>query len=164
MKENRQYFDFSDSLRLDMKDNTNKKVPGVFSDDMHSLIIKKITWLNPKCYSYIKTTLEEMARSYPNLFKYYEDPTDKILTEVEGKKAKGVPTVVIKNELKNKNYYDTLITDISEIKEVTTLRSFDYKIYTYTSNKVVLTSYYDKMQIINSDDCVPFGYKKINSM
>ena len=39
MKENRQYFDFSDSLRLDMKDNTNKKVPGVFSDDMHSLII-----------------------------------------------------------------------------------------------------------------------------
>ena len=31
MKENRQYFDFSDSLRLDMKDNTNKKSSrGVF--------------------------------------------------------------------------------------------------------------------------------------
>ena len=104
VKENRQYFDLSDSLRLDMKDNTNKKVPGVFSDDMHSLVIKKFTALNPKCYSYIKTTLEEMARSYPNLFKYYEDPKDKILTEVEGKQATGVPTAIIKNELKNKDY------------------------------------------------------------
>ena len=105
-----------------------------------------------------------MVRNYPDLFKYYEDPKDKIFTEVEGKKAKGVPKVIIKNELKNEDYYSTLITDIPEIRVSTTLRSFDHEIYTYTSKKTVLTSYYDKMQMINSDDCVPFGYKKINNM
>ena len=105
-----------------------------------------------------------MARSYPDLFKYYEDPKDKILTEVEGKKGKGVPKVIIKNELTHKNYYNTLMSDIPEVKVTTTLRSFDHEIYTYTSNKVVLTSYYDKMRMINSIDCVPFGYKNINNI
>ena len=56
------------------------------------------------------------------------------------------------------------MSDIPEVKVTTTLRSFDHEIYTYTSNKVVLTSYYDKMKMINSIDCVPFGYKKINNM
>ena len=37
-------------------------------------------------------------------------------------------------------------------------------IYTCTTTKVVLTGYYDKMEMINSVDCVPFGYKKINNM
>ena len=105
-----------------------------------------------------------MARTHLDLFKYYEDPKDKILTEVEGKKGKGVPKVIIKNELKHKDFYATLITDIPEIKVTTTLRSFDHEIYTYTSNKVVLTSYYDKMRMINSIDCVPFGYKKISNI
>jgi hypothetical protein len=45
-------------------------------------------------------------------------------------------------------------------KEVTAIRSFDHKIYTCTTKKVVLTGYYDKMQMIDSVDCVPFGYKK----
>ena len=66
---------------------------------MHSLIITEITALNPKCYSYIKATLEEMARAYPNLYKYYEDKKDKIFTDVNVKKGKGAPRVVIKNEI-----------------------------------------------------------------
>ena len=58
----------------------------MFKDEMNTLIIKQFTGLNPKCYSVIKSTLEEMARSHPNLYKYYEDKKDKILTEVNSRK------------------------------------------------------------------------------
>ena len=105
-----------------------------------------------------------MARNHPNLYKYYEDKKDKLLTEVNIKKGKGVPKVIIKNEIDHKNYNDVIETGEPVIRDVTTIRSFDHQIYTYTSPKVVLTGYYDKMQMIDSVDCIPFGYKKINNM
>ena len=40
IKNNRDAFDLSDSLRADLKDNTNKKVLGKFKDEMRSLMIK----------------------------------------------------------------------------------------------------------------------------
>ena len=48
---------------------------------------------------------------------------------------------------------------MSQLLEALTIK------YTHVlTKKVVLTGYYDKMQMINSVDCVPFGYKKINNM
>jgi uncharacterized pyridoxamine 5'-phosphate oxidase family protein len=87
-----------------------------------------------------------------------------MLTEVNIKKGKGVPKVVLKNEIEDEDYIAVLDTNEPEIRNVTAIRSFDHKIYTCTNKKVVLTGYYDKMQMINSVDCVPFGYKKINNM
>ena len=45
----------------------------MFKDEMNALVIKQFTALNPKCYSPIKSTLEEMACGYPNLSKFYDD-------------------------------------------------------------------------------------------
>ena len=41
----------SDSLRPDLKDDTNKKVLGKSKDELNSLIIKEGIFLNPKVYS-----------------------------------------------------------------------------------------------------------------
>ena len=167
IKNNREYFDLSDSIREDMKDNTNKKVPGKFKDEMNTLPIKQYTGLNPKCYSFIKATLEEMARSHPNLYKYYEDKKDKMLTDVNIKKGKGVPKVIIKNEIDHKNYNEVIENDPEKrivTRDVTSIRSFNHQIYTCTTKQVVLTGYYDKIHMISSVDCVPFGYKKINKI
>ena len=41
IKNNKGYFDLSDSLKPDLKDNTNKKVLGKFKDEMHSYPIKE---------------------------------------------------------------------------------------------------------------------------
>ena len=49
IKENREHFDLSDSIRPDLKDNTNKKVIGKIKDEMNSLSIKEFIALNPKC-------------------------------------------------------------------------------------------------------------------
>ena len=91
-----------------------------------------------------------------------------MLTEVNIKKGKGVPKVIIKSEIDHKKYNEVIETSDPDkrilTKEVTAIRNFDHKIYTCTTKKVVLTGYYDKMQMIDSVDCVPFGYKKINNI
>ena len=53
IKTNKHYFDLSDSLRPDLKDDGNKKVLGKFKDEMNSLLKKEITALNPKVYSIV---------------------------------------------------------------------------------------------------------------
>ena len=40
IKDNKEHFDLSDSIRPDMKDNTNKKVLGKFKDEMNTLLTK----------------------------------------------------------------------------------------------------------------------------
>ena len=80
----------------------------MFKDEMNTLIIKQFTALNPKWYSLTKSTLEEMARGYPSLYKYYDDKKDKILADVNIKKGKGAPKVVIRNEDCHKNYDDVI--------------------------------------------------------
>ena len=40
IKDNKEHFDLSDSIRPDLKDNTNKKVLGKFKDEMNTLITK----------------------------------------------------------------------------------------------------------------------------
>jgi hypothetical protein len=52
IKNNKNYFDLSESLRPDLKDNTNKKVLGKFKDENNSLLITEFLALNPKVYSF----------------------------------------------------------------------------------------------------------------
>ena len=52
VRENRNIFDLSDSVRADMKDNTNKKKLGMMKDEMNTLPISSFISLNPKCYSF----------------------------------------------------------------------------------------------------------------
>ena len=149
-QENRENFDLSDSLREDMKDNTNKKVPCKVKDEMNTLAIKEFTGVAPKSYSYIKATLEEMACSRPHLYKYYENAKDKILTEINGEKLKGVSKAVVKNEIENKNYVDVLTASEPVKRNVTAIRSFDHQLYTYKAKKVALTGFYDKLEMVLS--------------
>jgi hypothetical protein len=76
IKNNKQYFDLSDSIRPEIKDNTNKKVIGKFKDEANGLIIKDVLALNPKVYSFncqtkaeydkvkLKSLINELLRIY----------------------------------------------------------------------------------------------------
>jgi len=139
IRKNKNYFDLSDSLMPDLKDDTNKKVIGKFKDEMNSLIITDFIALNPKVYSinYIKKN------------------------EITNKKTlKGISKTVVKNEITHDNYINVLKENTTIKKNVISIRSFSHQIYTYKQNKVALTSYYDKMELQDSINCVPFGYKK----
>ena len=136
VKQNRQHFDLSDSIRKDRKDNTNKKKLGMMKDEMNTLAIKSFIGVNPKCYS----------------FTY----SDKIEKNV--KKCKGVSKATLKNEIKHCNYLNTLITGQRMTKQITSIRSFNHQLYTIQQDKICLNAYYDKMRLLNKFDCVPFGF------
>ena len=83
MKENREHFDLSETVRRDLQDNTNKKVIGKQKDEVNGHIITEFTSLNPKVYS----------------FKHQVYDENKHLTLKNKKTCKGVSKVVVKNEI-----------------------------------------------------------------
>ena len=135
--DNKQYFDLSDSLNNDIKDNQNKKVLGMFKDELCSLPMKEFTALNPKVYSF------ESAKEC-------------------SKKLKGISKVVVKKEITHSDYNDVLETGKKISRDVVSIRSFEHQLYTVKTHKTALTAYYDKLYMIDKNTCSPFGYYKNN--
>ena len=133
-------FDLSDSKRPDLRSDTNKKKLGYFKDELHSQILTEFLALNPKCYAYRYLTLDT------NIIK-------------ENKKAKGVSNVIVEKTLPFSVYKNTLDTDETVRRESTGIRSFNQELFTTSNMKDCLSSYYDKMKMINKVDCEPFGYQ-----
>ncbi len=143
IKNNKIHFDLSDSKRPELKDDTNKKVLGKFKDEVHSLIITEFLALNPKVYS----------------FKYYDNLENLEGSNIKNKKTlKGVSKVTVKNEITHNDYVNVLNTDNKEIRTVCSIRSFNHQLFTYVQDKVALTSWYDKLNMIDNNTCVPYGY------
>ena len=61
-RERREHFDSSDSIRPDLKGDTNKKKLGVFQDETNSLLITEFIALNPKVYSLKYQTIDEFNK------------------------------------------------------------------------------------------------------
>jgi hypothetical protein len=139
-KNEHDWFDLSDSMRPDLQSNMNKKSLGFFKDELHSQILTEWLSLNPKCYAYRYQSLKQ---------------ENKIL---ESKKAKGVSHVIVEKTLPFKTYQKTLETDETVRREITSIRSFNQELFSTSSYKDCLTSYYDKMKMINNIECEPFGF------
>jgi hypothetical protein len=138
IKINSKHFDLSDSTRTDLKDNTNKKVLGKFKDELNTLVMTEFIALNPKVYSIKHQQVDKTIKNKKTL--------------------KGVSKVVVKNEIKHGDYQDVLNTNKQISKKVMSIRSINQQIYTIKQNKIALTSFYDKMKMLDSINCIPFGY------
>ena len=71
---------------------------------------------------------------------------------------KGVSKTVVKKEIEHKDYEHVLETNEPISKTVTSIRSFNHQLFTYVQNKTALTSFYDKMHMVDYNTCVPFGF------
>ena len=142
ISENKQHFDLSDSLNSDIKDNGNKKVLGMFKDELQSLPMKEWTALNPKVYSFTNVSHKDFEKGKDNF-----------------NKLKGISRVVVKNDIIHEDYNKVLKDGESIKKDVVSIRSFNHKVYTIKTNKIALTAYYDEMHMIDGNSCVPFGYE-----
>ena len=109
---------------------------------MHSYPIKEFIALNPKVYSSIHKNKKEWENK---------------------KTLKSVSKAVVKNNIEHKDYVDVISTDSVAVRDVASIRSFNHQLDTFKQPKIALTSFYDKMCMINRNDCVPFGYVKLNS-
>ena len=71
---------------------------------------------------------------------------------------KGVPQAVVKKDITLKGYVDVLDTHKSIRRDVSSISSLNHQIYACKQNKIALTSFCDKMQMIDKVNCVPYGY------
>ena len=112
----------------------NKKVIGLFKDELGGKIMTEFCALRAKAYAYLM-----------------EDGS-------EHKKAKGTKKCIIKSEITFKNYKDSLFNDEIIIKSKQRFRSDHHRVYTEEVNKIALSSNDDK--IIQTFDKVtryPYG-------
>jgi hypothetical protein len=168
VKDNREYFDLSDSARPDMKDNTNKKVIGKFKDEMNGLLNKEITSLNPKVYSIIHQHIKEKKQ----IVDVVNPQTGNVGFTVKmeetyeenhnTKKVKGISKVVVKKDLHHPDFRRVIESKIDVQKKVMNIQSFNHQLFTQSQTKVALTTWYDKMQMVDSINNVPFGYMGSN--
>lgn len=126
MKENMAKFDTSDyppnnAYGLPL---VNKKIPGLFKDELNGQIITAFVGLRSKMYCVQSNNIDKM------------------------KKAKGVKKYVLKKEICFQNYYDCLMNSSTIVKAQNTFRSKLHNMYTIRQNKVALSPFDNKRHIM----------------
>ena len=112
----------------------NKKVIGLFKDELGGKIIKEFCAPRAKTYSYLMGDDSEV------------------------KKAKGTKKCVIKRELMFKNYKDCLFNGEVILKSQQRFKSDHHKLYTEEVNKIALGSNDDKkLRTFDRNETYPYG-------
>ena len=92
----------------------NKKVLGMFKDEVGGEIIEKFVGLRAKLYS----------------FKIFEGE--------ESKKCKGVKKGVVEESIKIRDYEDCLFSGKEQLRAMNVIRSYNHELYTESVNKIAL--------------------------
>ena len=112
----------------------NKKVPGLFKDELRGEIITEFVALRTKAYAYLD--------DYGN----------------DHKKAKGAKKCVIKQKLMFQNFKDCLLNNKNVYRSQQRFKSYNHDVYTEEVNKIALSSNDDKrLQIFDKITIYPFG-------
>ena len=111
----------------------NKKVPGLFKDELGGKIITEVVALRPKTYAYLM-----------------DDGSDH-------KKAKGTKKCVIKQKLMFENYKDYLLNKKTVYRSQERFKTCYHDVYTEEVNKTALSSNDDK-RLQTSDKITTYPY------
>ena len=112
----------------------NRKVVGLFNDELGGKIMAEFCALRPKAYSY-----------------QLDDDTGM-------KKAKGTIKCVVKREITFKNYADPLFNDKVMLRSQQRFKRDHHRVYNEEVNKIALSSYDDKrIQTFDKVATFPYG-------
>ena len=138
------WFDTSNYDKKDKKPlpiGKNKKVPGLFKDELGGKIMTEVVALRPKTYAYLM-----------------DDGSDH-------KKAKGTKKCVIKQKLMFENYKDCLFNNKTVYRSQERFRSYYHVMYTEEVNKIALSSNDDKrLQAPDRITTYPYGADQMMMM
>ena len=119
----------------------NKKVLGMFKDEVAGKNIKEFVGLRAKLYSF-KTEKGE-----------------------ENKKCKGIKKAVVAKSIRHENYKTCLQTGKEQLRRQTIIRSYEHNLYLEEVNKVALSAADDKRYLLkDSYDTLAWGHHKIRDM
>ena len=116
----------------------NKKVLGVFKDEVKGKVIDEFVGLRAKLYSY------------------------KMFEGKESKECKGIKKAVVKNSITHANYKTCLFTRKEQLQKMNVIRSYKHEVYTETVNKIALSPSDDKRYILEDQThTLALGHYKI---
>ena len=126
-------FNYNENDKRPLPIGKNKKVPGLFKDELGGKIITVVA-LRPKTYAYLD-----------------DDGTNH-------KKAKGTKKYVIKQKLMFQNYKDCFFNNKTIYRSQEKFKSYNHDVYTEEVNKIVLSSNDDKrLQTFDIITTYPYG-------
>ena len=163
MYEDGYLYDFSDYPKDHPNYNiVNKKVYGIFKDDLNGKILTEFTTDKPKIYSY------EYIDNYLNMLKNCEPDEYELIkskmhsneyidnyTMLNKNKHKGIKISV---DLKHNEYKRSLYKELI-YKNFYNLQLDKQKIYLDKINKIALNLFDRKRHWLNNIESVPYGYK-----
>ena len=122
----------------DIPSGFNKKVLGMFKDEVNGDIIDEFVALRAKLYS----------------FKMFEGK--------EIKKCKGIKKSVVKKSITHEDYKKCLLTGKEQLRKQNIIRSYKHEVYTEEVNKVALSASDDKRYILEDGiGTLALGHYKI---
>lgn len=132
--------DFAVDNQFDMP-RVNKKVPGLFKDELNGTIITEFVGLRSKMYCVRSGRVEKM------------------------KKAKGVKRYVLENKIKFQNYMECIEDGKCTVaRDQNTIRSINHNVFSVKQTKVALSPADNKRYILEGNiDTLPWGLYKVPS-
>ena len=142
MAEDGELYDFSDyATDHPLHSDHNKKVLGKMKDETAGVAIRVSVGLRPKMYS-------------------IDCPHGK-----GKKKAKGVKTAVVEQDLRHQHYMDVLRDSIRMHNNMNTFRSAGHEMFTVDVTKISLSAYDDKRYILaDGVTSLAYGHYKIPTL
>ena len=135
-------FDFSNYLSAHPNfDDSNKKVPGKFKDEMGGIPVKVFVGLRSKIYSFLLADGR---------------------VHTENKLAKGVPKSVVENHLTFVQYVRCLDESLQLSHTFKAIRSVGHSMSTKELEKVSLSSFDDKRYLLNAVYSLPYGHYRLD--
>ena len=122
----------------DIPSGFNKKVLGMFKDEVNGDIIDEFVGLRAKLYSY------------------------KMFEGKESKKCKGVKKQVVESSITHEDYKTCLTTGKEQLRKQNIIRSYKHEVYTEEVNKIALSASDDKRCILEDGiGTLALGHYKI---
>ena len=132
--------DYPDNHKSGISTGINKKVLGVFKDEVAGECIREFVGLRAKLYS----------------FKMFEGK--------ESKRCKGIKKKVVQKSITHEDYKTCLLTGKEQLRKMNIIRSYEHEVYTEEVNKVALSAEDDKRYIMaDGIHTMAWGHHKLNS-
>lgn len=162
MRENIEKFDTSDypwpnEYNIERK---NKKIPGLFKDELNGKIITEFAGLRAKCYA-VRSLDDKSHNAKKNkrirapCGKYYNDDL---------KKSKGVKKSVVSNKITFNDYIECIKNNCQLISKQNAIRSIKHNVYTIQQKKIALSPSDDKRYLMKTTgtDTLAWGHYLID--
>lgn len=167
MRENIEMYDTSDypwpnEYNIERK---NKKIPGLFKDELNGNIITSFVGLRAKCYAVqslddnaysVKDRKRENKRKRALCGKYYNE---------DMKKSKGVKKNVVSRKISFDDYVNCIQNHCEMSATQNTIRSIKHNVYSIKQHKIALSPFDDKRYLIkpNKIETLAWGHYAINA-